>query len=117
MSLGNGCRLVSVYLILVPNCAGPRCAYVSEHSWFVWVVAFGVCSVFVGASVCAVLLGVAALAMSCSRFCLVLGFVRDLSSSYNVRLGLAVLVSVIARCGSGSLLRRFNISYIYRTLS
>ena len=29
----------------------------------------------------------------------------------NVRLGLAVLVSVIVRCGSGSLLRWFNISY------
>ena len=57
-----------VYMILVSSCAGPRCAYVSEHSWFVWVVAFGVCSVFVGASVCAVLLGVVALAVSCSRF-------------------------------------------------
>ena len=44
----------SVYMILGRVCVGPLCAYVSEHSWFVWVVSFGVCSVFVGASVCAV---------------------------------------------------------------
>ena len=65
----------SVYMILGRVCVGPLCAYVSEHSGSFGVCSCGVRLVFVGASACAVLLGVVAPAMSCGRFllCTLLG--------------------------------------------
>ena len=86
----------SVYMILGRVCVGPLCAYVSEHSGSFGVCSCGVRLVFVGASVCAVLLGVVAPAMSCGRFCSVLCLVRGLCSLTSGWV-LAVLVSVIVR--------------------
>ena len=50
----------------------PLCRSIT--GWF-GVIAYGVCLVFVGASICVVLLGVVAPAMSCGRFllCTLLG--------------------------------------------
>ena len=59
MILGRGCV---VWVRCVPMCR--------SITGLFGVITYGVCLVFVGASICVVLLGVVAPAMSCGRFLL-----------------------------------------------